>query len=156
MADEKKKDAVEKAEKKAKATKADKADKANKPKKPNIFVRAGKAIARFFKDFRGEIKKITWPDAKTVLKSTGVVIAVILIIGIGIWIVDFGLSQGLSLIEGLAQDPTTTAAAAESVSYTHLRAHETSRRQRQMCIRDSHSAVWRAAWLRRVRSERVV
>ena len=96
MADEKKKDAVEKAEKKAKATKADKADKANKPKKPNIFVRAGKAIARFFKDFRGEIKKITWPDAKTVLKSTGVVIAVILIIGIGIWIVDFGLSQGLS------------------------------------------------------------
>ena len=65
MADEKKKDAVEKAEKKAKATKADKADKANKPKKPNIFVRAGKAIARFFKDFRGEIKKITWPDAKT-------------------------------------------------------------------------------------------
>ena len=89
---------------------------ANKPKKPNIFVRAGKAIARFFKDFRGEIKKITWPDAKTVLKSTGVVIAVILIIGIGIWIVDFGLSQGLSLIEGLAQDPTTTAAAAESTS----------------------------------------
>lgn len=116
MADEKKKDAVEKAEKKAKATKADKADKANKPKKPNIFVRAGKAIARFFKDFRGEIKKITWPDVKTVLKSTGVVIAVILIIGIGIWIVDFGLSQGLSLIEGLAQDPTTTAAAAESTS----------------------------------------
>ena len=60
MADEKKKDAVEKAEKKA--SKADKADKANKPKKPNIFVRAGTAIARFFKDFRGEIKKITWPD----------------------------------------------------------------------------------------------
>ena len=110
------KEMMEKAEKKAKATKADKADKANKPKKPNIFVRAGKAIARFFKDFRGEIKKITWPDAKTVLKSTGVVIAVILIIGIGIWIVDFGLSQGLSLIEGLAQDPTTTAAAAESTS----------------------------------------
>ena len=32
MADEKKKDAVEKAEKKAKTTQADKADKANKPK----------------------------------------------------------------------------------------------------------------------------
>ena len=62
------------------------------------------------------IRDSTWPDAKTVLKSTGVVIAVILIIGIGIWIVDFGLSQGLSLIEGLAQDPTTTAAAAESTS----------------------------------------
>lgn len=116
MADEKKKDAVDKAEKKAKAAKADKADKAGKPKKPNIFVRAGKAIARFFKDFRGEIKKITWPDAKTVFKSTGVVIAVILIIGVGIWIVDFGLSKGLSLIEGLAQDPTTTAAAVESAT----------------------------------------
>ena len=27
------------------------------------------------------------------------------------------------------------------VSYTHLRAHETSRRQRQMCIRDSVNPV---------------
>ncbi|HIT53238.1 MAG TPA: preprotein translocase subunit SecE [Candidatus Fimivicinus intestinavium] len=116
MADEKKKDAVEKAEKKAKATKAAKADKANKPKKPNIFVRAGKAIARFFKDFRGETKKITWPDAKTVLKNTGIVIAVILIIGIGVWIVDFALSGGLSLIEGLAQEPETTAAITEPVT----------------------------------------
>ena len=41
MADEKKKDAVEKAEKKAKATKADKADKANKPKKKQPFTLPG-------------------------------------------------------------------------------------------------------------------
>lgn len=49
MADEKKKDAVEKAEKKAKATKADKADKANKPKKPNIFVRATRRSPAFLR-----------------------------------------------------------------------------------------------------------
>ena len=38
--------------------------KAKKPKsdKPNIFVRAWKAIVRFFKDLRGETKKIVWPD----------------------------------------------------------------------------------------------
>ncbi|MBR6005035.1 MAG: preprotein translocase subunit SecE [Clostridia bacterium] len=32
----------------------------------NIFQRAGKAIKKFFKDLRGEVKKIVWPDAKTV------------------------------------------------------------------------------------------
>ena len=39
-------------------------------KKPNVFVRAGKASAKFFRDTKGEIKKIVWPTPilrKTVL-----------------------------------------------------------------------------------------
>ena len=50
------------AEKVAKAEKAK--AKASKPKNPNgnIFVRFGKGFKKFWKDFRGEIKKITWPD----------------------------------------------------------------------------------------------
>lgn len=87
--------------------KADK--KAKKPSKGNIFPRMGKAIARFFKDFKGEIGKIVWPNARTVVKSTGVVLAAVFIIGIGIWIFDFAMSNGISAVEGLANRTTTEA-----------------------------------------------
>ena len=30
-------------------------------KKPNIFVRAGRGTKKFFRDTKGEIKKIVWP-----------------------------------------------------------------------------------------------
>ena len=75
--------------------------KEKKPANPNgnIFVRAGKAIKKFCKDLKGEIKKIVWPDAKTVLKSTLVVLAVVAVCGLAIGVVDWLLSQGLSLLE---------------------------------------------------------
>ncbi len=81
--------------------------KRNKPKdedRPNLFVRMGRAIKRFFKDFRGTCKKVIWPDGKTVFKSTGVVIVCVLIVGIGIWIVDWGLSNAVQAsTEALAE-----------------------------------------------------
>ena len=95
--------------------------KEKKPANPNgnIFVRAGKAIKKFCKDLKGEIKKIVWPDAKTVLKSTLVVLAVVAICGIAIGVVDWLLSQGLSLLElaaakvgGSAADVVATAGDA--------------------------------------------
>lgn len=73
--------------------------KRNKPKadenRPNIFVRMLNAIKRFFKDFRGTCKKVIWPDGKNVLKSSGVVLVCVLIVGIGIWVVDWGLSTAV-------------------------------------------------------------
>ncbi len=74
--------------------------KAKKPKsdKPNIFVRAWKAIVRFFRDLRGECKKIVWPDGKTVFKSTLVVLAVIAVFTVLIWAIDFGLSKSIDLL----------------------------------------------------------
>ena len=56
----------EAAKKVADAEKASKKS-AKKDGKPNVFVRIAKAIAKFFKDLKGETKKIVWPDAKTVL-----------------------------------------------------------------------------------------
>lgn len=82
--------------------------KRNKPKKdenaPNIFARMWNAIKRFFKDFKGTCKKIVWPDAKNVLKSSGVVIACVLIVGVGIWVVDWGLSETIKLSTQAIQD----------------------------------------------------
>ncbi len=105
-----KKEKSQAAEKVAKAEKAHKASK-QKSDKPIIFVRMGKAITRFFKDFRGETKKIVWPAAKTVLKSTGVVLAVVAIVGLAIFLIDTGLSRAVSGLEGLADRETTTQAA---------------------------------------------
>lgn len=49
----------------------------------------------WFKRFRGETKKITWPDGKTVLKSTGIVIVTIIVVGSLIWVIDWGLGFAL-------------------------------------------------------------
>ncbi|MBQ3150493.1 MAG: preprotein translocase subunit SecE [Clostridia bacterium] len=93
MAKNEKSAAAEKIEK-AEKTKAKKA----KSDKPNIFIRIFKAIGRFFKDLRGETKKIVWPDAKSVLKSTGVVLAVVAVFTVVIWLIDLGLSKSIDLL----------------------------------------------------------
>lgn len=114
----------EAAKKVADAEKASK-KKAGKSGGPNIFVRMGKAIAKFFKDLKGETKKIVWPNAKSVLKNTGIVIAVVLVVGIGIWVVDWGLSAGIDAVLGIdtsaseetseeSSEAETTAAAIET------------------------------------------
>ena len=94
----------EKSEAAAKVEKAKKVkDNAPKAKKGNIFVRMGKAIKGFIKDFKGETKKIVWPGAKEVIKSTGVVLLAVLVIGAGIWLVDWLLSLGVDGVMELAE-----------------------------------------------------
>ena len=114
---EKKDDFLAKEEKEAKeaAKKAAKADKkANKDKKPrkNPF----KAIGAFFKSVRSEGKKVVWPKANEVFKNTVVVLVVILILGVIIYLIDLGLTQGMKGIKQLAT--TTTTAAEETTQAT--------------------------------------
>ncbi|MGN0467521.1 MAG: preprotein translocase subunit SecE [Acutalibacteraceae bacterium] len=104
-ADETVSDESKAAEKVAKAAKGS----SKKSDKPNVFSRMGKSIKRFFKDFKGESKKIVWPDAKTVLKSTGVVLLVVAIVSVIIWGIDTGLTAGISGLKRLASgDEETT------------------------------------------------
>lgn len=117
-----KKEISQAAEKVAAAEKS----KEKKPANPNgnIFVRAGKAIKKFCKDLKGEIKKIVWPDAKTVLKSTAVVLAVVIVCAIVIGVIDWLLSGGISLLERGAEalatkEETTTAATAAVMSLSN-------------------------------------
>ncbi|MGN1194493.1 MAG: preprotein translocase subunit SecE [Acutalibacteraceae bacterium] len=95
------------AEKVAKAAKGS----GKKSDKPNVFVRMGRSAKRFFKDFKGESKKIVWPDAKTVLKSTGVVILVVALVSVVIYGIDQGLSAGISGLKKLAVGEETTVSA---------------------------------------------
>ena len=101
----------EAAKKVADAEKASKKS-AKKDGNPNVVVRAAKAVAKFFKDLKGENKKIVWPNGKTVLKNTGIVLIVVLVVGIPIWLFDWGASEGLNAL--LAIEAPTKAEAVTS------------------------------------------
>lgn len=70
--------------------------KASKGAKRTIW----KRIVAFFKDYKGEIKKIVWPGIKDVLKNTLIVLIMCLIVGAFIWLLDFGLGKLLEVILG--------------------------------------------------------
>lgn len=57
-----------------------------------------KRIINFFKDYKGEIKKIVWPGPRDVVKNTLIVFIICAIIGAFVWLVDLGLGQLLNLI----------------------------------------------------------
>ena len=129
MADEIKKDSVEaSADNKADKKPEKKSEKTAAPKKKegNVFTRAWRAIKKFFKDVRGECKKVVWPDAKTVIKSTGVVLLCVAVLGLIIWLIDTGLSEVVKLLINAAKNAsesgdaeTTTEAAAAVAGMIH-------------------------------------
>ena len=82
--------------------KAKKQKKEKKEKKPNIFKRIGKAIAGFFKGIVAEIKKVTWPTKKQVALNTLSVLAFCLVVGVIIWLADFGLESLMRVISRLS------------------------------------------------------
>ena len=98
----------------AEVAKKDKKDVPAK-KKSVDFKAIGAKIKKFFKDFKGEWKKVTWPSGKTVLNHSMVVIVVVLVFGLIIFGFDTGLSAIIDGLVGLAnkQDvaETTTKTA---------------------------------------------
>ncbi|MBE6777334.1 MAG: preprotein translocase subunit SecE [Ruminococcaceae bacterium] len=57
-------------------------------------------VVLFFRDNKSEIKKISWPGLREVIKNTITVIVICLIIGALIWLIDGGLGALLKLILG--------------------------------------------------------
>ena len=97
------------------AEKVAKAAKGSKSNKPNFFARAGKSIKRFGKDFKGETKKIVWPDATSVLKNTGIVLVVVAIVTAIVFAIDFGLEHGIvSLKKYAIERNQSTSAPADN------------------------------------------
>ena len=95
------------------AEKVAKAAKGNSKKdKPNFFVRTGKGAKKFFKDFKGECKKIDWPDAQTILKSTGIVLLVVALVSVFVFALDFGLKEGIEGLKYLAVGEVETSETA--------------------------------------------
>ena len=73
----------------------------SKEKKPNIFVRAGKWIAKFLKDTKGELKKVVWTSKSEVWKSLQLVIVTVVGVSIAIAIIDYASSFVINTIAGL-------------------------------------------------------
>ena len=122
------KDAVKAAKEAEKAAKKAKQEriKQSKPKKEgSVASRAGNSIKKFWKDFTGTVKKVVWPSKTQVLKSSAVVLASIIVVGLVIW----GFDQGLTALFGAGKDlagklgeqvavTEETAAEGEDVSTT--------------------------------------
>ena len=69
--------------------------------KQNWFKRAWGAICRYFRERRSELKKVVWSTPKQVLKSTLIVIACVLVVGVFIWVFDFVATVGRDALIGL-------------------------------------------------------
>ena len=65
-----------------------------KAKKPNLFSRLGS----FFVKSWSELKKVSWPSFKTVLKNTGIVLLVVLFFAVIIGVFDYAIVWLLSLL----------------------------------------------------------
>ncbi|HIS24371.1 MAG TPA: preprotein translocase subunit SecE [Candidatus Faeciplasma gallinarum] len=62
-------------------------------KKPN-------RIVKFFKDLISEVKKVVWPSKKQLLNNSAIVLAVCILSGIALFIVDSVFGLLLNLVVG--------------------------------------------------------
>ncbi len=62
-----------------------------------------KKIGKFFRDCKGELKKIVWPTPKSVFKSTGVVLVTIILLGLFVFLLDTGFMNLLGLVMDVAK-----------------------------------------------------
>lgn len=69
-------------------------------KKPGFFARMKDKLKKFWKNYKSELKKITWYSRKQTFYSTRLVLACIIISAVFIGVLDFGFSMGL---EGLGK-----------------------------------------------------
>lgn len=71
-----------------------KAEKPVKAKKPSVFARMGK----WFRELKGECKKIVWPTRQQTTNNTAVVLATCVIIGVFLWVLDAIFQFGVSAL----------------------------------------------------------
>jgi preprotein translocase subunit SecE len=71
----------------AKEINTSKPEKAKKEKE-NIFARAAKRTARWFREMKSELKKVVWPSAKTLRNNVFISIGMMLVSAVAIWVFD--------------------------------------------------------------------
>ncbi len=67
---------------------------AAKTKKPGFFAKRWQSV----KDMRSEMKKVVWPTKSQLVNNTIVVLVMMLLVGVFIWLMDWGLGALVSLI----------------------------------------------------------
>ena len=61
-------------------------------------VKKKRSRGQWFREMKSELKKVVWPDRKTVMKNTGTVLLCSLAIGVCIWIFDFVMVTAVQMI----------------------------------------------------------
>ena len=61
-----------------------------------------KSPGRWLREMKSELKKVVWPNKKTVAKNTGTVLLCSLAIGACIWLFDFVSVSAVQIILNLA------------------------------------------------------
>ncbi len=79
--------------------KTDKAKQEKKPEKkkdskPGFFAR----VSKWFKDMKGELKKVQWPTKKQTINNTVIVIICVIVVGIVIGAFDFIAGRAIEAI----------------------------------------------------------
>ena len=57
-----------------------------------------KSRGQWFREMKSELKKVVWPNKKTVTKNTGTVLLCSLLVGACIWIFDFVATSAVQMI----------------------------------------------------------
>lgn len=73
----------------------------NTEKKPNIFKRMGTRIAKFWRDFRSEMKKVVWMSGSELRKNAVLVLVSVVVFTLVLGLVDFGLSWAINALGSL-------------------------------------------------------
>lgn len=93
-------ESVDESSDKTEAAKSNKSVKDGKPAKKKKSG-AGKNIAKYFRDLKGEFKKIIWPTRNTIVRNTAATLAMCAIIGLLVSAFDLGLSALVELMLSL-------------------------------------------------------
>lgn len=70
-------------------------------KKPDKKKKGG--IGKWFREMKSELKKVVWPTWNQVVKNTGIVIGMIIVVGLFIALADFLLQSGYGALMQLAE-----------------------------------------------------
>ena len=83
---------IEKTEAKAAEKKSEK--KPAKDKKPSIFAR----MAKFFREYKAELKKVTWSSRQDTIRNTVVVGVTVVVVGVVIYGLDALFTTGIEAL----------------------------------------------------------
>lgn len=64
----------------------------------NVTTKKTNKLAKFFRETKSEVKKVTWPSKKQLIHNTLIILAFIIITGIILAICDMAFSSGMSAV----------------------------------------------------------
>ena len=73
----------------------------NTEKKPGFFKRMFTKIAKFWRDYGSEMKKVVWMSWKDVRKNTVLVVIAVIIISVVIGLLDYGFNNAIRALGSL-------------------------------------------------------